>query len=129
VTLGTALGFLLVYVVSRWSLGRLNRASPLVLWCAVFLFVTGLYTGLETRAAITFAVISATTSTYVAVRHGLLAFATFIFVQQVSTSTVFTLDPSVWYFPPTAIFCLLIAALTVYGMFTATDQNLLPSRS
>jgi serine/threonine-protein kinase len=129
VTLGTALGFLLVYVVSRWSLGRLNRASPLVLWCAVFLFVSGLYTGLETRAAFTFAVISATTSTYVAVRHGLLAFATFIFVQQVSTSTVFTLDPSVWYFPPTAIFSLLIAVLTVYGMFTATDQNLLPSRS
>ena len=31
--------------------------------------------------------------------------------------------------PPAAIFVLLIAALTVLGIRTATDQKLLPSRT
>jgi hypothetical protein len=129
VTLGTALGFLLVYVVARRTLGRLDRAAPLILWIAVFFFIFGLYTSLEIRTTLTFAVISATASTYVAVRHGLLAFATFIFIQQVSTASVITLDPSAWYFPPTAILLLLVAALTIFGIMTATDRKLIPSRS
>jgi ABC-type nickel/cobalt efflux system permease component RcnA len=120
---------LLVYVVARRTLGRLDRAAPLILWIAVFFFIFGLYTSLEIRTTLTFAVISATASTYVAVRHGLLAFATFIFIQQVSTASVITLDPSAWYFPPTAILLLLVAALTIFGIMTATDRKLIPSRS
>jgi len=131
VTLGSALGFLLIYVVTRWMLGRFNRVAPLLLWAAVFLFVIGAYNnpGLKPLAVATYAAISATASTYLAVRHGLLAFVTFQFIQQVSLQTVETLDPTVWYFPPTAIFLLLIAALTVFGIKTSTDQKLLPSRS
>jgi len=131
VTLGSALGFLLVYVVARWMFGRFNRAAPLLLWAAVFLFVFGAYSspGLKPLAVATFAVISATASTYLAVRHGLLAFVTLQFIQQVSLQTVVTLDPTAWYFPPTAIFLLLVAALTVFGIKTSIDQKLLPSRT
>jgi hypothetical protein len=131
VTVGSNLGFLLVYVVARWVLGRFDRAAPLLLWAAVFLFMFGAYNspGVTTLGMITFATISATASTYLAVRHGLLAFVTFTFLQQVSLQTIVTLDPTAWYFPPTAIFVLLVAALTVFGIKTSTDRNLLPSRS
>ena len=71
----------------------------------------------------------ATAFTYLAVRHGLLAFVTFSYLQQVSLQTVVTLDPTAWYFPPTALFLLLVAALTLFGIKTSTDQKLLPSRS
>jgi hypothetical protein len=132
VTLGTALGFLLVYVVARWMLGRLDRAAPLLLWGAMFLFSFGVFgnsAGPDVLTAVAFTAVSATASTYLAVRHGLLAFATFQFIQYVSMVTVVTLDPSAWYFPPTAVFVLLVAALTIFGMVTATDRGLLPSRS
>ena len=131
VTVGSNLGFLLVYVVARWMLGRFDRTAPLVLWAAVLLFTVGAYNspGVTTRGLITFATISASASTYLAVRHGLLAFVTFNFIQQVSLQTVATLDPTDWYFASTAIFVLLIAALTVFGIKTSTDQKLLPSPS
>jgi predicted Ser/Thr protein kinase len=131
VTVGSNLGFLLVYVVARWMLGRFDRAAPLFLWAALFLFMFGAYNspGVTIVGLIMFATISATASTYLAVRHGLLAFVTFTFFQQVSLQTVVTLDPTDWYFPSTAIFVLIIAALTVFGIKTSTDQKLLPSRS
>ena len=131
VTVGSALGFLLIYVVARWVLGRYNRAAPLLMWAAVFLFTFAAYSspGLKVLAMVTYATISATASTYLAVRHGLLAFVTFIFIQQVSLLTVVTLDPTDWYFAPTAIFLSLVAALTVFGIKTSIDQKLLPSQS
>ena len=131
VTLGSNLGFLLIYVVARWMLGRFNRVAPLLLWVAIFLFMFGAYsaTGHTILALVTFAAILATASSYLAVRHGLLAFVTFTYVSQTSLLTVVTLDPIDWYFAPTAIFLLLIAALTVFGIKTSTDQKLLPSRS
>jgi hypothetical protein len=46
-----------------------------------------------------------------------------------SQLAVVALDPTAWYFPPTPIFALIIAGLTVFGIATATDQKLLPSRS
>jgi serine/threonine-protein kinase len=130
VTLGSALGFLLIYVVTRWMLGRFNRVALLLLWAAVFLFVFAAYTHPDLRplAVAVFAAVSATASTYLAVRHGLLAFATFQFIQQVSLQTVVTLDPTDWYFPPTAIFLLLVAVLTVFGIKTSIDQKLFLSR-
>jgi serine/threonine-protein kinase len=131
VTLGSTLGFLLIYVVARWMLGRFSRVAPLLLWASIFLFIFGAYNrpGLEADATVTYAMISATASTYLAVRHGLLAFVTFQFLQQVSLVTVLTLDPTAWYFPPTAINLLLIAALTVFGIKTSMDRKLLPSHS
>jgi len=131
VTLGSNLGFLLIYVVARWMLGRFYRVAPLVLWAVVFLFMFGAYnaTGYTILALATYAAISATASTYLAVRHGLLAFVTYTYVSQTSLLTVVTLDPTDWYFAPTAIFMLVIAALTVFGIKTSTDQKLLPSRS
>jgi len=51
------------------------------------------------------------------------------FIQQVPLQTVVTLDPTAWYFGPTAILIALIVALTVFGIKTSTDQKLLPSRS
>ena len=130
VTLGSTLGFLLIYVVLRWMLGRFDRGAPLLLWVAVFLFMFGAFstTGLEILGLVTFAAISATASTYLAVRHGLLAFATFMYISQVSLLTVITLDPTSWYFPPTAIFLLLVAGLTVFGIKTSTDRKLFLSR-
>jgi hypothetical protein len=132
VTLGSNLGFLLIIVIARWMLGRFNRAAPVVLWVAIFFFTFGGYGvtgghGVRTLAA--YAAISATASTYLAIRHGLLAFATYTYVSQVSLLTVITLDPTAWYFPPTAIFILLVAALTVFGVKTSTGQKLVPSRS
>ena len=131
VTLGSNLGLLLIYVVARWLLGRFNRVAPLLLWAAVFLFMFGAYgaTGQTTLALVTFAGLAATASTYLAVRHGLLAFVTYSYISQVSLLTVVTLDPTDWYFAPTAILIALIAALTLFGIKTSTDQKLLPSRS
>jgi serine/threonine-protein kinase len=130
VTLGSNLGFLLIYVVARWMLGRFNRLAPMFLWSAIFLFMYGAYntTGLESRVLVAFAAISATASSYLAVRHGLLAFVTFSCISQVSLLTVLTLDPSDWYFGPTVILIALIVGLTVFGIKTSTDQKLLPSR-
>ena len=132
VTLGSNLGFLLIFVVARWMLGRFNRGAPVVLWVAIFFFTFGGYGvtgGHSVRALAVYAAISATASTYLAIRHGLLAFATYTYVMQVSLLTVITLDPTAWYFPPTAIFFLLVAALTVFGVKTSTGQKLVPSRS
>ena len=72
---------------------------------------------------------AATASTYLVVRHGLLALVTTTYLLQILVVTVLTLDPSDWYFGPTAILMALIAALTVFGIKTSTDQKLLPSRS
>jgi serine/threonine-protein kinase len=130
VTLGSTLGFLLIYVVARWMLGRFHRAAPILLWSTVFFFIVGAYSrpGLEAIAAVTYAAISATASTYLAVRHGLIALVTFQFLQQTVLLTIFTLDPTAWYFPPTAIFLLIVVALTVFGIRTSTDRKLLASR-
>jgi hypothetical protein len=130
VTLGSNLGLLLIYVVVRRLLGRFGRAAPVLLWVAIFIFMFGAFAtiGYEILALATYGAISATASTYLAVRHGLLAFATFTYISQVSMLTVVTLDPTAWYFPPTAIFLLLVAALTVFGIKTSTDQKLFPSR-
>jgi len=126
VALGSILGFLLIYVVVRWMLGRFNRAAPLLLFVAVFLFFfAGIdTTGGKTLDSIVFAAISATAFTYLAVRHGLLAFVTCSFVGQIIILTIVTLDPTDWYFAPTAIFVMLVATLTVFGVKTSTDQKL-----
>jgi serine/threonine-protein kinase len=131
VTLGSTFGFLLIYVFARWILGRFNRAAPVLLWATVFLFIFGTYSrpGLEAISVVTYAAISATASTYLAVRLGVLALVTFQFLQQAALTTVFTLDPTAWYFPPTAIFLILVVAMAVFGIKTSTDQKLLPSRS
>lgn len=94
-------------------------------------FVFGAYSrpGLESISVVIYAAISATASTYLAVRHGLLALVTFQFLQQTSLLTIFTLDPTDWYYAPTAIFLALIVAMTVFGIKTSTDRKLLPSRS
>ena len=129
VALGSNLGFLLTYVVTRWMLGRFNRAAPLLLWVAIFLFTFTAYTtgesNLDTGG---FAVIAATVSTYIAVRHGLLAYVTSGFLSLVLMYTVLTLDPTDWYFALTAIFVGLVATLTVFGVKTSTDQKLFLSR-
>jgi len=131
VTLGSNFGFLLIYVVARWMLGSLYRAAPFVLWIALFLFFFGAYntSGYPALALATYAVISATASTYLAVRHGLLAFVTFTCISQMALATIVTLDPTDWYFPPTAIFLSVVAALTVFGIKTSIDQKLLPFRT
>jgi serine/threonine-protein kinase len=131
VSLGSNLGFLLIYVVARWMLGRFHHAAAVVLWATIFLFNFGAYntSGYPTIALATYAVISATAATYLAVRHGLLAFVTFTCISQVALATIVTLDPTDWYFPPTAIFLFVVAALTVFGIMTSTDQKMLPSRS
>ncbi len=131
VTLGSNLGFLLIYVVARWMLGRFYHVAPFVLWAALFLFSFGVYSasGYPALALATYAAIYATASAYLAVRHGLLAFVTFSFVSQMALATIVTLDPTDWYFPPTAIFLFVVATLTVFGIKTSTDEKMLPSRS
>jgi len=131
VTLGSNLGFLLIYVVVRRLLGRLGRVSPVFLSLAMFLFFFGAFatTGYEVLGLAVYSATAAAASTYVAVRHGLLAYTTFSFITQVALVTVVTLDPTAWYFPPTAIFTLLVAALTAFGIKTSTNHKLLPSRS
>jgi len=102
----------------------------MLLWVVVFLFFFGGFdtSGGETLDRVVFAAITATASTYLAVRPGLLAFVTFTFVGQTMISTIVTLDPTDWYFAPTAIFVVLVAALTGFGIKTSTDQKLFPSR-
>jgi serine/threonine-protein kinase len=131
VSLGSNLGFLLIYVVARWMLGRFHHAAALVLWVTIFLFSFGAYntSGYPTVALATYGVISATASTYLAVRHGLLAFVTYTCISQMALATIVTLDPTDWYFAPTAIFLFVAASLTVFGIKTSTDQELIPSRS
>jgi hypothetical protein len=126
VMLGTCLGFMLIYVVSRPLLGRFKFVSVGVLWTTVFLFMFGAYTATGQRPLVLaiFASISASASTYLAVRHGLLSYATYIFMSQAWMYTVVTLDPTDWYFPPTAILLLLTAALTIFGIATSTDRKL-----
>jgi hypothetical protein len=131
VTLGSNLGFLLIYVVVRRLLGRFGRVSPAFLFLAMLSFFFGAFatTGYEVLGLAVYSATAAAASTYVAVRHGLLAYATFSYVSQVSLMTVVTLDPTAWYFPPTAIFTLMVAALIAFGIKTSTDHKLLPSRS
>jgi hypothetical protein len=131
VTLGSNLGFLLIYVVVRRLLGRFGRVSPAFLLLAMFMFFFGAFatTGYEVVGLAVYSAVAAAASTYVAVRHGLLAYATFSYVSQVALMTVVTLDPTAWYFPPTAIFTLLVVGLTVFGIKTSSDRKLMPSRS
>jgi serine/threonine-protein kinase len=130
VALGSNLGLLLVYVVARWMLGRFYRAAPLVLWLANFLFLYGAFDagGSQPLERVVFASTVATASTYLAVRQGLLAYALYSFLGQVSMITMVTLDPSAWFFAPTAIFVGIVVVMTVFGVITSTDQKLLPSR-
>jgi serine/threonine-protein kinase len=130
VAVGTALGFLLIYVVARWMLGRLAAGAPALLWISAFFFYgAASATGLGTLGRITFTVIYATAATYLAVRHGLLAFVTYLFLTLVSWQTVLTLDPHDWYFLQTAVLLLLIIVLTIFGIRIATDRSFLPARS
>jgi hypothetical protein len=126
VALGSNLGFLLTYVAMRWILGRRNRAAPLLIWVVVFLLFFGGFntTGEGILDWLVFAAISATASTYLAVRYGLLALVIFTSVGQTIMGTIVTLDPADWYFAPTAIFVLLVATLTVFGVKTSIDQKL-----
>ncbi len=129
VSVGSTLGFLLTYVVMRWMLGRFKRGAIVLLWVAIFLFMFGGYTtGQEFLDRIVMAGIPATAFAYLAGRHGLLAFVTFAFVSEVFLFTMVTLNPTDWYFAPTAILVVLIASLTVFGVRTSTDQKLFLSR-
>jgi serine/threonine-protein kinase len=130
VAIGTALGFLLIYVVARRMLGRFAVGAPLFLWISAFFFNgAATPTGLGIFALVVYSVITATAATYLAVRHGLLAFVTFLYLTLVSMETVLTLDPGDWYFPQTAVFILLILGLTIFGIRVATDRSFLPARS
>jgi hypothetical protein len=130
VALGSNLGLLLIYVVARWMLGRFYRAAPLVLWLANFLFLYGSVVGGDSQPLerFVFASTVATASTYLAVRQGLLAYVLYSFLGQVSMITMVTLDPSAWFFAPTAIFVGLVVAMTVFAIISSTDQKLLSSR-
>jgi serine/threonine-protein kinase len=123
VALGSNLGLLLIYVVARWMLGRFYRAAPLVLWLANFLFLYGSVAGGDTQPLerFVFASTVATASTYLAVRQGLLAYVLYSFLGQVSMITMVTLDPSAWFFAPTAIFVGLVVAMTVFAIISSTD--------
>ena len=130
IAIGTALGFLLIYVVARWMLGRLAAGAPALLWISAFFFFgAASATGLGILGPISFAVIHATAATYLAVRHGLLAFVTYLFLSLVSWQTVLTLDAHDWYFPQTAVLLILIIGLTIFGIRVATDRSFLPARS
>ena len=65
---------------------------------------------------------AATGTTYLAVRHGLLAFTVNIFVSQVALFTIFTVDPTDWYFPGSAIFVALIFGLTLLGVKVSAER-------
>ena len=126
VSLGSALGFLLVYVVVRRLCGRFARAAAFLLWTALFGFSTTAYlSGLETIDIVAFATTIATAGTYLAVRHGLLAFTVANNVGNTLMFTVLTLDPTDWYFPPTAIFVVVFIGLTVFGVRVSADRSTL----
>jgi len=71
---------------------------------------------------------SATGTTYLVVRHGLLALATGAFLANTLMFTILTLHPTDWYFAPTAIFVALVVGLTVFGVRVATDRPSLKAR-
>jgi len=129
VSLGSALGSLVIYVVLRRLCGRLTRLAPALLWVGSFLFCFSAYhTALETLDLVAYGVITATGITYLAVRHGLLALATSSFIANTSMFVMLTLDPTDWYFAPTAIFVALVVGLTVFGVRVATDRPGLKAR-
>jgi len=124
VSVGSALGLLLFYVVLRRVCGRLTLLAPILLWMgSVYFFFSAYLTGLETLDLVAFGVISATGTTYLVVRHGLLALATGAFLANALMFVVLTLDPTDWYFAPTAIFVALVVGLTVFGVRVATDRG------
>jgi hypothetical protein len=125
VSLGTALGFLLVYVVARSLSGRLSVIAPILLWFAMFSFFysANLLIGLETVDMVGYSVVVATGGTYLAVRHGLLAFAVCLSVGNTLTYTILTLDPTDWYFPPTAIYVAVFVGLTIFGVNVAAERT------
>jgi predicted Ser/Thr protein kinase len=126
VSAGTAFGFLLIYVVIRRLSGRLPVVAPFFLWCAVFTFFysANLLIGLETTDIVGFAAIVATGNAYLAVRHGLLALAVSSSIGNTLTYTVLTLDPTDWFFPPTAIFVTIFVGLTIFGVKVSAERTL-----
>jgi len=124
VSLGSTFGFLLVYVVFRRLVGRFRHVAPVLLWLALFFFYFWAYNiSLRSPDMAAFAIILATGATYLAVRHGLLAFAVSGFVGLVQYFTVLTTDPTDWYFAPTAIFVALVVGLTVFGVRVSADRS------
>lgn len=125
VSVGSALGFLLVYVVLRRLFGRSSHVAPVViLWIGcIFFFFTAYTSSLETIDLVAFGLISATGVTYLAVRHGLLAITVASFVSNALMLIIPTLDPTDWYFAPTAIFVALIVGLTVFGVRVSADRS------
>jgi hypothetical protein len=123
VSLGSALGFLLVYVVVRRLSGRVPFAAPFFLWLAMFGFFysANLLIGLETIDMVVYSAIVATGGAYLAVRHGLLAFAVASAIGNILTYTVLTLEPSDWFFPPTAIFVSVFIVLTILGVKASAE--------
>jgi hypothetical protein len=117
VSVGSALGFLLVYVVLRRLCGGLTQLAPIFLWIGTFLFFSSTYlSGLETVDQVAYGIISATGVTYLAFRHGLLTLAVNSFIANAIMFVIPTLDPTDWYFASTAIFVALVAGLTVFGV-------------
>jgi serine/threonine-protein kinase len=124
VSLGSALGLLVVYVVLRRISEPFIRLAPALLWVGSFFFSFSAYhTALETIDIAVYGVVAASGITYLAVRHGLLTLATALFISNTGMFVVLTLDPTDWYFAPTAIFVALVVGLTVFGVRVATDRG------
>lgn len=124
VGVGSALGFLLIYVVLRRLAKGSRWLAPLLLWL-LFLGYTiiGFATGLRPVDLVAYGVILATGATYLAVRHGLLAFTVNIFISQVAVFTIFTFDPANWYFPSSALFIVLVIGLTAFGVKVSAERS------
>jgi len=124
VSLGTALGFLLVYVIIRQLCGRFVRVAP-VLLCAILVgyMSTAFISDLETVDIVAFGLVSAIGGAYLVVRHGLLALAVSAYIGNALMFNVLTVNPTDWYFPPTAIFSVVFIGLTVFGVKVSAEPS------
>ena len=61
------------------------------------------------------------------VRFGVLAFATLDATGGILLWTLQTTDTDSWYFGNTVALALVLGALTVYGLYTATDGRVFKS--
>jgi hypothetical protein len=129
VAVGSGLGYMLVYVTLRSLLGRAHRVAPVGLWLLLaMLYSGGMGFPMEDMDRLALGAILATTITFLVVRCGLLTTTIGLMLMDLFATSILTIDPTDWYFAPTAIVVCFSLGLIVFGYRTATARAPLLAR-
>ena len=121
ISTGRALAFMVFFVLINALCRKPRWLAPAVLASIIAALLFASYgAGTNTIYLAVIILVGAGSLTLVIYRFGLLTLVLMVATQQAFSMTAFTLDVSVWYAAPTVVLCVVIVALTLYGVIVST---------